>query len=428
MSRTALAAVLLGYVLSHAPVVHAQTEDAMAQVLRRLEQLERKNEELTRELEALKQRSAAAPAAHVAQAPAQQAPAQVATAAAAATPPDGWASRILFKGDLRYRHENIDNAAAADDRTRDTLRARFGAAIKVNDDIDGEIAIASGGRDARGASSVLGAGSSRKDIGLDLAYMTWRPLDGVALAAGKMRQPFARPTLNAFIDNEIRPEGLALSLEHGSGVFGSAFHFWLEERPVDAESTLSGAQLGWSRQFDAFQLKGAVSYFDYGGVQGRFPGFGEGVVGAFGNSTVGAGADARYVFDYDVAEAYAEATLRIAGAPFAVFADYARNGAANDGLDTAWSAGVLFGKANQPGRWEVGAMLQDIDKDALFGHWIDSDFAGGVADNRGQLYRVAYMALRNLLINATYLETRFNVDEGLETDYDRWQLDFNFMF
>jgi hypothetical protein len=422
MSRTALAAVLLGCFFSYAPVAYAQTGDAMAQVLRRLEQLERKNEELTRELEALRQQRGPAPTASVAQASAQVA------APISAPPPDAWASRIQFKGDLRYRHENIDNAAAADDRTRDTLRARFGAAIRVNEDLDGEIAIASGGRDPRGASAVLGAESSRKDIGLDLAYMTWRPLDGVALAAGKMRQPFARPTLNAFIDNEIRPEGLALSLERDSGLFGSAFHFWLEERPVDADSTLSGAQLGWSRQFDALQLKGAVSYFDYGGVQGRLPGFGEGVVGAFGNSTVGSGADARYVFDYDVAEAYAEATLRIAGAPFAVFADYARNVAANDGLDTAWSAGVLFGKANQPGRWEVGAMLQDIDKDALFGHWIDSDFAGGVADNRGQLYRVAYMALRNLLINATYLDTSFNVDEGLETDYDRWQLDFNFAF
>jgi hypothetical protein len=275
---------------------------------------------------------------------------------------------------------------------------------------------------------VLGAGSSRKDIGLDLAYMTWRPRDGVALTAGKMRQSFERPALNAFIDNEIRPEGLALSFEHGSGFFGSAFHYWLEERPEGADSKLSGAQAGWSHRFEPLQLTAAVSYFDYGGVQGRFPGFGDGVVGAFGNTIIGAGLDARYVYDYDIAEAYAEATTRIAGFPLALFADVARNSAADDGLDAAWSAGVLFGKANQRGRWEIGVMLQDVDKDALFGHWIDSDFAGGVADNRGQLYRVAWMAMRNLLINATYLDTRYNVDQGVEANYDRWQLDFNFTF
>ena len=38
------------------------------------------------------------------------------------------------------------------------------------------------------------------------------------------------------------------------------------------------------------------------------------------------------------------------------------------------------------------------------------------------------MAMRNLLINATYLDTRFDDDLGVETDYDRWQLDFNFSF
>jgi hypothetical protein len=430
MYRSALTMVLFAHFCLLAPTASAQSDDVMAQVMRRLEQLERRNEELTRELEALKQQDAA-PASASASANTSVSAAGATTPAASSAPapsPDAWASRIQFKGDFRYRHESIDNGAATDERTRDTIRARFGAAIKVNEQIDGEIAIASGGRDPRGASAVLGAGSSRKDIGLDLAYMAWRPLEGVALTAGKMRQPFERPTLNAFIDNEIRPEGLALSLEHASGFFGSAFHYWLEERPEGADSKLSGVQAGWSHRFEPLQLTAAASYFDYGGVQGRFPGFGDGVVGAFGNTTVGAGLDARYVYDYDIAEAYVEGATRIAGFPLALFADYARNAAADNGLDAAWSAGALFGKANQPGRWEIGVMLQDVDKDALFGHWIDSDFAGGVADNRGQVYRVAWMALRNLLLNVTYLDTRYNVDQGVEADYDRWQLDFNFAF
>ena len=40
----------------------------------------------------------------------------------------------------------------------------------------------------------------------------------------------------------------------------------------------------------------------------------------------------------------------------------------------------------------------------------------------------AYMAMKNVLLNVTYYDTRYNVDVGDETDYDRWQLDFNFTF
>ncbi|MGH8175712.1 MAG: putative porin [Steroidobacter sp.] len=423
---TLLGALLAAQCVAMTGVAAAAAVDpAMEEIMRRLAALERQNQELTLQVEALQQQNGTLRGRQDAQRATLQ----------EATPPmltheksDDWTSRIRVKGDIRFRHENIDVEALPEDRTRETLRARFGAAIKLTDSMNGEIAFASGGNDPRGGSATLGAASSRKDIGLDLAYMSWRPFEGAVVTAGKMRQPFVRPGLSAFFDNEIRPEGVAIGYKSARGVFGSAFRFWLEERSVHADSMLSGVQAGWESTFAGMQIRAGAGYYDYGSVQGRFPGFGDGVVNQLGNTIIGAGADVRYAYDYNIGQLFAEASFPFGALPLSVFADYARNSEADSGLDTAWNLGVLVGNADQPGRWEAGVLAQHVEKDALFGQWVDSDFAGGVTDNSGQVYRVAWMAMKSLLVNVTYLDTAFNVDVGAETDYTRWQLDFNFMF
>jgi hypothetical protein len=339
-----------------------------------------------------------------------------------------WLSRVKIAGDFRYRHENIDDEQASEDRTRETIRARIAAAMQITDTIDGEIGISTGGSDPRGGSATLGAASSRKPLGLDVGYGRWRPRKELAVIGGKMRQPFVRPGLSLFIDNEIRPEGLAVTYDGANGVFGSAFRYWLEERSTSVDSTVAGGQLGWSGGNDAFKIKVGAGYYDYGNIQGQSPDFADGLVNEFGNTVIGSGDAAVYAFDYDIGQLFADATFDIGGIPLNAFVDYAHNFAADNDLTDAYNVGVLVGKANAPGRWEVGLMRQAVEKDALYGHWIDSDFAGGVTDNSGQLYRVAWMPLKRVVLNVTYLDTAYNVDVGNESDYDRWQLDFNFTF
>lgn len=399
-------------------------EPSIRTIMQRLDALERENRALAARVDELTRQNEAMRAEY---APAIGTVAETTPAEKQSTDLE-WASRIRFGGDLRFRHENIDDESLADDRTRETVRARFGATIKVTESIDGEIAIASGGNDPRGGSATLGAASSRKDIGLDLAYMSWRPLEGLAVTAGKMRQPFARPGLSAFIDNEIRPEGVAVSFQRDGGLFASAFRFWLEERPVNADSTLSGMQTGWESTLGDLKLRVGAGYYDYGNVQGRLPGFGGGIVDQLGNTVVGSGPSASYAYDYDIGQLFAEGTFPLGHVPLSLFADYARNSEADNGLDSAYNVGFLVGKANSPGRWEAGAFTQRVEKDALFGQWTDSDFAGGVTDNRGQVYRAAWMALQNLLINLTYIDASYDIDAGSDSSYERWQLDFNFMF
>jgi len=338
-------------------------DDAViSEVLRRLDALEEQNRGLERELAELRHENDVLRAASTATASTAIASASSAAATrSVAIPPAEWTSRLRFAGDFRFRHETIDVEQDGIDQARETIRARIGAAIRFGENLDGEIAFATGGLEPRGGSTTLGAASSRKAVGLDLGYARWRPVESLALTAGKMRQPFVVPSLSLFIDNEIRPEGVAVNYEYG-GLSASAFGFWLEERPRESDSTLLGAQLGWSGTFERVSLKLGGAWFDYGGVQGRFPGFANSLVSEFGNSIVGSGPDARYVYDYDVGEVYAEASLGTGRLPLRFFADYARNFEADDGLDTAYSAGVVVGQAKEPGRWEAQVLTSPSRK------------------------------------------------------------------
>jgi hypothetical protein len=448
-------------------VAEQDASDTLAAVLRRLDALEAQNRGFAEQIRALERRNSElqaalradpspakpaaepsamtpAPGAPAAQAATAQAPAvQVTTALAsgtsaamapyAATSPTraaslDWLSRVRVAGDFRFRHESIDDEPSPEDRTRETIRARIAAALQFTDTIDGEIGISTGGSDPRGGSATLGAASSRKPLGLDVGYVRWRPRNDIAVIGGKMRQPFVRPGLSLFVDNEIRPEGIAVTYDGASGVFGSAFDYWLEERSASGDSKLVGAQLGWAGGTDAFKLKVGAGYYDYGHIKGESPEFADGLVNAFGNTVLGSGDGAVYAFDYDIGQLFADAVFEVAGIPLDAFVDYAHNFEADNDLGDAYNVGVLFGKANAPGRWEVGVLRQQVEKDALFGHWADSDFAGGVTDNSGQLYRVAWMPLARVVLNVTYLDTAYHVDVGEESDYDRWQLDFNFTF
>jgi cell division protein FtsB len=401
---------------------------AMAQVNRRLDALENQNQELAAQVAQLTRQNETLRAQ--ASTPAAVAPSatQQLASTSSASPPDEWASRIRFNGDFRFRHESIDNELLPTDRTRETIRAHLNAGIKISDSIKGEVGIGTGGLEPRAGSATLGAAESRKEIGLDLAYMSWRPTEALTFTLGKMREPYVRPGRSLFFDNEIRPEGVAVNYKDSRGIFGNAFSFWLEERALASDSMLRGGQIGWDGAIDTLRLKVGAGYYDYVNVQGRYPGFANSLVSDFGNTIVGSSASARYVYDYNIGQLFAEATLPVRHVPFTVFADYGHNFEATNGLDTAYSVGLMVGKASGAGQWEGGVMKQQVQKDALFAQWTDSDFGGGVTDNDGYVWRLGWMAMKNLLVNFIYMDTQFNVDVGNQADYDRWQIEANFTF
>jgi Putative porin len=372
-----------------------------------------------------------------------------------------WASKVTVTGDLRYRYEAISddtlNAAppagvTTADRYRDRIRARLNVVAKATDTMTVGIGFATTeGGDPRSSNQSLTGVFNRKPLDLDLAYFDWKFASWGNLVGGKMKQPLVKGAQNLFYDNDINPEGIAFVFNRGIW-FGTAYNFWLNE-VSGAENTLTsdpmmhGAQIGARLPFGGSTLTLAAQYYDLSASQGRpvpqAPFF---AANPNNNTVIGPTANPALLNDYEVFDVLAQFDTTLGGLPFQLWAEAAQNQdpsgfvpgttppdtIPND-QDTAWSAGFVLGRASNPRTWEFGAMYQKVEKDALFAQLIDSDFAGGFADNEGFVVRAGYAPVRNWVLNATYFVNQRNVERAnsagqTEVDYNRLQLDFNVKF
>jgi hypothetical protein len=378
---------------------------------------------------------------------------------------------LSFSGDLRYRNETFDVQYVDTNRNRDRIRARFNANFRVNDTISGRLGLSTGDLDPRSGNQTLTDQNARKTFGLDTAYVTWAPLSTLKITAGKQPYSWTR-TGSLFYDNDVNPEGLSVNYATGN-FFAGAFYDWLAERALafgnvttgtNTDSMMFGGQLGYRWPIsDSMRLTLAGTYMDYQGVQGYNPFFGG---SSFGNTTTTsasvcsrtlAAGTACALSDFNVVEASADLTASVAGKPLRVFVDYAQNTAAEvnptagEKLDTAMAFGVLYGAASATkGSWEFGVLYQQIEKDALFGQLVDSDFGDGNTDAQGYVLRGAWTFARNWTVNGTLFINQLANDvpqsvtvfnEGtpaiydtqiisgvFDRDYKRLQLDLNFKF
>jgi hypothetical protein len=381
----------------------------------------------------------------------------------------GWMGRWVWKGDLRVRNEHIDQEATVAARNRNRFRVRVGAFARVNDNTRVEVQFTSTeGGDARSSNQSFSDVNSRKALDLDTAYVEWSPNDHWKVSAGKMRYPWVR-TSSFFFDNDINPEGVGAQWQQAAnGFFGSAFYTQFSERSTAADSGMVGAQFGWRwNRTDGSRVLIAGAYYDHIAVRGYNPfqnaSSSSSGLGSFGNSTststticrkaVAAGG-ACLANDYNVFELLGEYQFNIGEQPLLLFANVAQNTAADysitttstattipKGLDTAYAAGFTYGRANAaiPGTWEVGYLYQVVEKDALFGQWIDSDFAAGNTDGGGSAIRGAYQLSRNWRFNVVYMLSDTNQDVAaavtlpaarnlFDRDYKRLQVDLNWTY
>ena len=380
-------------------------------------------------------------------------------------------ARLSFAGDLRYRNESFDVEHVDRDRNRDRIRARLNATYRANDTVTGVLGIATGGPDPRSSNQTLTDQNSRKDFELDLGYVQWAPNAEWRFTAGKQRYPWQR-TAGLFYDGDVNPEGIAINYTKGN-FFASTWYDWLAERALsfsntttgtNTDSIMFGGQVGYRFAFsDSARLTVAATYFDFDGVQGWNPLFGG---SSFGNTTgVGAAGGCNRILgttpclasDFDITEAFADFTATVGGRPLRLFVDYAQNSAAEinpvaqEKLDTAMAAGLSYGAATAVAHtWEFGFTYQKIEKDSLFGQFVDSDFGDGNTDTDGYVLRGGYTVARNWTLNATLFLNSLSNDvpqsvtvfngatpDPLDTttingifdrDYKRLQLDLNFRF
>jgi len=365
-----------------------------------------------------------------------------------------WATKIKARGDFRYRQESIwqdrvvgSGATAyvdtAAERQRQRIRARLGFDATIGDHLKGTLLFATGETDPRSSNQTLGAsGTSRKYLGVDMAYVDWAAMNGVNVLVGKQPWTIWRPGNSLFYDGDYNPEGVAVKFERGM-FFGTAYGWWLSENydanpdNVNYDSKTFGGQVGVKLPLLGGETRIAANYSDCIACENKSPLFNN---NANGNTTYRRGTSTTNLlaYDYNIVELSAEMSTTLWNRPFSVWANYAQNVASDVEYDTAYAAGVSIGKASNPKTWMAAVWYQSIDKDALFGQFVDSDFGDGRTDGDGWVLRGAYAPVRNFNIQATYFINSLNKDVapvngvGFKTgdglDYDRLQLDLNYKF
>jgi hypothetical protein len=348
-----------------------------------------------------------------------------------------WATKIKGRGDFRYRHESIwqernvsGQAADAADQHRHRIRARLGFDFKATDNVKGTLLLATGGDDPRSSNQTLGSAGTRKSIGLDMGYVDWKFMEGGNLLLGKQANPIFRPGQSLFYDSDYNPEGGAVKFDRGM-FFGTAYGWWLSENfnsnPANenTDSAIFGLQGGLKFPLLGGETVLAANYYECGSCQGESPLYNN---SGNGNTTFLAGTTNRLTYGYEILELGAQTGTVVMDLPLTFWANYAQNMASDVEYDTAWAVGAVVGKASNARTWEAGLFYQELDRDALFGQWIDSDFGGGRTDSEGFVLKGGYAPVKNFTVNATYFMNTIQKDAAVELDYDRLQLDLNYKF
>ena len=350
-----------------------------------------------------------------------------------------WVTSFRLNGDMRGRYDGIYGGNdALVDRNRLRYRLRFGATAVMKDNFEAGLRLTSadpsgtfGGNPISGNSSFQD-GAAKKFIYIDLAYGRWnavnRPDWTAAFTVGKMENPFALSDM--VFDADYTPEGLAqqfaYNLNNDHSLKLNLGEFVLDELGgTSNDSYLVGAQLRleskWSEKLHtSVGITGlAISGDEALATTPAAPY--NGVANENKGNTRGPGAGA-LLSNYNPIVADAAVTYNLESFPFyaGVFpiklaGDYMHNpGAASK--NSAWSAGVTFGKSGKKGLWDLSYKYKVLEADSWYEEFVDSDYGafyqtappGGAAgygagtNLRGHVIRAQYSPFNAFTFAITY--------------------------
>lgn len=336
-----------------------------------------------------------------------------------------WTESIKLKGDLRYRHEYIDQEGKLE-RNRQRIRARIALEGKIHSDVKVLFQLATGSSDPVSTNQSLDGGLSTKGIGLDIAQFSWKPAsaEGFNLTGGKIKTPFVKPGKAELLwDGDLRPEGITASYQSPKGsaqFFLIAAGFWLEESSSGVDAGLRAVQGGVkvNTSDSKSYIKAGAGYFDYSNLEGRPTVFDD--ADSFGNSL---DPSDNYMYDFNLLELFVEVGTKANSTPLTIFGDFVTNNEP-DSNNTAWLVGAKIGKAKKTGSWEGRYNYRKVEMDAVLGVFTDSDFRGGGTNGQGHEFGLNVMAASKIKLGASlFINER---DLVAKTDFTRLQIDANF--
>ncbi|MHC8310475.1 putative porin [Pseudomonas sp. GT1P32] len=321
-----------------------------------------------------------------------------------------WAAKTQFKGDVRFRQENIHNDSVSNtgDQSRQRVRARLGAYTEINPQVDTGIRIATGSNDdARSTNQDLNNYFDKKSIWLDQGYVDYHPdaIKNLHIVGGKMPQQWV--SMGDIIwDSDISPEGLAVAYKYPLGgsteLFGSAGHYTLKDN-VDGEGVqfkhdlrLYAGQLG-ARFAITDNLKmtlgGSVYAYDNDEDSPKLAppstATNPSQLATNGN-TLGE--------EFKLYEGFGQLDIGGLPMPLSLYGQVVNNDSASNDQDMGWLAGVktkVFG-------FGLDYNYRDVQRNAVVGAFTDSDFANGFTGSRGSKLKVSYELDKNFTLGATY--------------------------
>jgi len=333
-----------------------------------------------------------------------------------------WAAKTQFKGDVRFRQENVHNDGVPNnkDQDRQRIRARLGAYSEINPQVDTGIRIATGSNDdARSTNQDLNNYFDKKQIWLDQGYIDYHPdaIKNLHLVGGKMPQQWV--SMGDIIwDSDINPEGLAVTYKYPLGssaeLFGSLGNYNLKDN-VDGDGVqfrhdlrLTAGQLG-SRFNISDNLKvtvGGSVYAYQNDEDSRCTGTSTPCALAVnGNSANN---------EFRLYEGFSQVDIGGLPMPLSFYGQYVKNNDAVTDQDTAW----LLGAKSKVFGLNLDYNYRDVQRNAVVGAFTDSDFANGTTGSRGHKFKVGYDIDKNFAIGATYFLTKADFASRTQRDAD----------
>ncbi|MGB6308280.1 MAG: putative porin, partial [Steroidobacteraceae bacterium] len=212
-----------------------------------------------------------------------------------------WLRHFTWYGDMRVRAEadrfptdnmpnapvavlqaygvNIDNSTEADNRLR--IRARFGFDATVGDTVTVGMGLATGGVGAGSnpgsENQTLGNYESRSTVGFDRAYIAYRPESWLTFSAGRVGNPYFRPTTLVWAD-DVSLEGVVIGFRPQVTsdlilftTVGALPMLQIDPTPTNSADSkwLYAYQSGFELKFDeASALKFGAALYDYRHIEG----------------------------------------------------------------------------------------------------------------------------------------------------------------
>jgi hypothetical protein len=224
-------------------------------------------------------------------------------------------------------------------------------------------------------------------------------------------------------DGDLNPEGIVANWQSLSGpFFANMGTFAVAERSSGDDSWLHAVQAGINfRLSETSRLRFAGSFFAYTNTIGNQP-FYEGR--AKGNSV---DANGNFIYDYETVEISTEYGVVINGWPTSFFGVWAQNTAVDE-ADTALALGVRIGSTNVRGDAQYSYAWHDTEADAVMGIFSDSDFGGGETDSKGHIIKAKFALRARIILAATFIISEVGEFRDNRHDYDRLQLDVEYLF